>query len=175
MAINPDPNETLRLVLSEHDELENPPAFICRNLRRRERKRLAAAITAASKASDTLESLEAAFDGVERELGKIIVGWENQTDSNGEPIPFDINDLDVCLDEKQMIELASLAYAGGFGETEKKASGSQSPSSTAGSASGAGQEDALTDQAQPNPSSSPAESAVTEAATAQPAEASATS
>ena len=165
MAVDADPQSSRRLVLTKHQEKPEPeqPVFFIRRLRRRESKALAPVLEALGKLTTTspLPEAERLFDEVEKFVKSGLVGWENQTDPDGKPIPYDPDSLDLCIDEAELFELAVLMRTEHLGTREKKVSGSPLESSTepAEETASPGPEVAPTNPVRRTPSSSDASNA----------------
>jgi len=91
-----EPNTEIKIVLkSDQDKTENVPSFSYRSLDGREWRQVALV-------NDQIDSGELSasqsLDLIYKTIGIGLIGWENMIDRDGEPIPFDINMLDMVID-----------------------------------------------------------------------------
>ena len=141
MAIEPDPNRTITVVLPQHRDLPTDwqPTFYARTPRMRSSSRL-------TELLDQLQHVEpshdlAAGERVMQELAGVVRGllidWANQADETGALVAFDPNRLEDVIDYGDLPDLAGAIYeAGMLSSDEKKASASPSPSASEAAASG---------------------------------------
>ena len=96
MPIYTDPTARIDIVLDADKDMENPPTFIYRPLNGREWRKVA-------EAYDTLQSgkvdgMVAQLDAIYTTVAIGLKDWRNMFDPDtGEPIPFNINDVDLLL------------------------------------------------------------------------------
>jgi hypothetical protein len=143
--IEPDPDATFTVVLQRHADKprETQPRFVFRMLRRRQSKALMALLVKLQglKAGvSTAEEGIALVDALEAFIARLLVGWENQTDDEGNLVPFTPGGagLDLVIDDADLVEIAlQIPRQSMLTASDRKKSGSQSRSSSASPASNA--------------------------------------
>ena len=117
MAIEPVPGNAVPIVLSRHRDLDHPPVFHFRALRRSETKKMAAALRlmreADTQGPGSLAG-EDALDAMEAILVDNLLGWENQITADGQAVPFDPGRFPELVTEGDMGELVASLRAGGL-------------------------------------------------------------
>lgn len=132
-----DPEATFEVILESDSEKPAPPAFVFRYLSNRDYRRVA-------RFSDRIHALpsdaiDQLCDEIEQTLMIALVGWRGMVDpATGEEIPFSAENLGRIIDPVEAGELLKrLPEAMSLSVRGKKASGSQSPSSSDASANAA--------------------------------------
>jgi len=139
--IESNPQATFPLVLSQHKGLpeSQQPRLHFRVLRRCDTKTvlaLAKRIKEIQTHPDAAEEGIALFDEIEGFLRSRLAGWDGQRDERDDLIPFDPARFDEVVDEADMVELLfRLHQESTLTAGDRKKSASQSPSSSASSAS----------------------------------------
>jgi len=138
MTVQADPQATFRLVLSQHQHLPkaDQPVFYFRFLTVRQRSQLLAAFAAADTAAEGKDGSDAVaaqefYDAHLDAIKAHLAGWENQTDETGSPLAYDLDDLDRCIDDADLMELRHRVLVEmNQGAMDRKKSVQQSPSSS---------------------------------------------
>lgn len=107
--------------------------FVFPALRRRKQRvlnELQARVTGMGEDTTDADANEL-FDDIEAALGGLLLMWDNQTDEDGEPVDFNVADLDRVLDDADLMMLfESLYQARLLTLDQKKASALPSASSS---------------------------------------------
>jgi hypothetical protein len=130
LTCNPDSTYDVVLECDKHKEPDNQPAFVFQYLTGRKWKEVANLSDSFESASGGAAMLDLAFDTIKIAL----VGWKNLTNSKGEEIPFNLNELDNILTMTEATELMQAAVSQNVTVDDKKKLESQSDSSTEQSA-----------------------------------------
>jgi hypothetical protein len=133
MPVALDPSEVYRYVISTDRSKpeEKRPTLLFHYPTLREARKIANLFDQSDRAKSTDESVQLRCDAVR----VILVGWENFTDRDGTPIPYDPNELDAILTDTDITELhARLLGDMALSEREKKVSALSAPTNTASSA-----------------------------------------
>ncbi len=123
-----------------NDPKSDAPSLTFRILKRRHSRAIAQLAGRIGELSNktTASELDALMDDIIGFLKDQVVGWDNQTDEQGKPLPFDPADLDRILSDTDLLELVQrLPMENMATAEERKKSVSQSRSSTARTASNA--------------------------------------
>lgn len=129
----------VRIELPMYEGVEDAPAFSIRILRRKQTKaigfimeRMRAIQSAMVKGEDaaadddpdasTQTQLDAIIDEIVEVMGTVICAWENVTDLTGNTVEYKPELIEECLNERELVELLSLARNSAFldGEDRKK-------------------------------------------------------
>lgn len=138
MPIEPDPQATFPLVLDRHAHLpaKNRPTLRVRTLRRIESRRLSQIlreIDAVGKTA-TIQQMDDIFDRLYATIQSSVVGWENQTDEAGNPLPYKDGDLERVVHDGDLIGAAvQIKALSMMGPIDRKKSESPSDCNTEGS------------------------------------------
>jgi len=132
MPLTCDPDSTYDVVLEidKDKEPDKQPKFIFQYLTGRKWKEVANLSDAFDEAKGGAAMLDLAFDTIKVAL----IGWKNLTNSKGEDIPFNLNELDNILTMTEATELMQAAVSQNVTVEDKKKLESQSDSSTEQSA-----------------------------------------
>tara|TARA_Y100000310_G_scaffold302772_1_gene340502 strand:- start:1872 stop:2411 length:540 start_codon:yes stop_codon:yes gene_type:complete len=163
-----EPSKTAAVTLSLLEDLnESDPAkrksLNFRILTRRDSRELGKLTDRVGQlAEETDEQLiDALITDVESFLAARLLGWENQTDEQGKPLAFDVEDFDRVVTETDLIEIITRLRRENIADAEnRKKSAWRLPSSTEPTASNADPgSNAAMNPATPTPSKSPAPNA----------------
>lgn len=95
--------------LARHEDVpeQDRPTFTFRVPRLRKVRRLMRLIGRLQAVTPNTDPAEAdeLFSDIQREVEESLIGWDNQVDERGEPLPFDPAQLDRIIDEAAMFEL----------------------------------------------------------------------
>jgi len=108
--------------------------FVFPTLRRRQQRvlnELQARVTGMGQ--DTTDAdANALFDDIESALGDLLLMWDNQTDEDGEPVDFDVADLDRLLDDADLMMLFESLYQARLLTLDQKKASALPPASSSG-------------------------------------------
>lgn len=112
MPIEADPNQTFEVVLAQHRELpkSEQPKLLFRFPKRRDSRRLSKVISLSEdlmRDGGTISEQDAVIDEYVEAIKSLLVGWSNQTDEAGKPLPFDPDDFDRVVSDDDLGELAA--------------------------------------------------------------------
>ena len=148
-----DPNDRFYVVLASDaaTALERQPRFVYHYLTAREHRRLGQLNEKLLEAVTIDQVVDETFEAVKMGL----VDWEHMTDRNGQPVPFNLDELEDLvglIEAQELVNLMSQQNPRLVSRDDKKKHDSPSACATAKSATSADPENASIAPAPPNPS-----------------------
>lgn len=105
-----DMNQTSRIVLPEHEDMEHPPTFDVYQISRAEKSAILEAMRNLqgldAEGKDAWKRFDDCLDAIERVLKEVVAGWQAVVNRRGKPVPFDSDKLSEVLTDQQIVELA---------------------------------------------------------------------